>query len=138
MEDTLVSPKLAELAKKKGCHIFSNRFYCEQYGLCELGEESLLVHIGTKDFRVIYDVNSEFGITEFFYAIRLDQLQTWLRNVHGIYTIPMPSYTCNELFKNKFHFENHYLRKINTSAGYYKTYEEALEAGLLAALELIP
>ena len=138
MEDTLVSSKLAKLVKQKGCHVFSKRFYCEQYGLCELGEESLLVHIGTKDFRVIYDVNSEFGITEFFYAIRLDQLQTWLRNVHKIHIYIEPFFDSEGSDIPHFCPWVVYKPCETEEPIYYKTYEEALEAGLLAALELIP
>lgn len=67
-------------------------------------------------------------------------LQKWLREKHGIHVTPIPSYT-DDTFNKKYFFEIAVERHIKLNKDmfnyYFKTYEEALEQGLLEGLKLI-
>lgn len=126
MQEQLISLETAKLAKQKNI-IFKNifRFNYSCYLLNgELKnddnfpeEQKLQSHIPTQSL-----------------------LQKWLRDVHNIYVVCIPSYLDDNLVKERFFFEISFERKttqLGHKHGYYDTYEEALEIGLVEALNLI-
>ena len=63
--------------------------------------------------------------------------QKWLRDKHNIYVTPLPSYT-DDSDNKKFNCEIFKGKKLKLLEGeYFKNYEEALEKGLLYALQMI-
>ena len=129
MQEELIKFKTAKLAKEKGFNIYNDFFYCETFGLCQLGEETLCVfnHPKTNKIEFIYDCNNEFEEGERFYAPTQSLLQKWLREVHNIFIDVNINLFC-AIFHNKDFY---------TVTDYYNIYEEALEIGLQEALKLI-
>ena len=150
MQEERIAFETARLAKEKGFDLYNDFFYCENYGLCQLGEETLGVfnHPETKKYEVIYDCNHEFEEGERFYAHTQALLQKWLRETYNIYvssdhdldpTGKFIVYYTNWGFINDPSSKNY---KYHPEGGYdefnnWKTYEEALEFGLREGLKLI-
>ena len=149
MKEQLISFETAKLAKEKGFNIYNDYFYCEEYGLCQLGEETLCVfnHPKTNKFEMIYDCNSEFEEGERFYASTQSLLQKWLREVHNLYveshhdlTVDGKSiqyYTSWGFLQQKDINGNQNVNGWYDEYDDWKTYEEALEIGLQEGLKLI-
>lgn len=133
MKEQLISFNTAKLAKEKGFEFTGNSFYCDKYGLCKLGEESLVVE---EPFQIILDCNSEFEEGERFYASPQSVLQKWLREKHGVYV----HVDCKNTVKPEGHFQvevTHQNERVYSHYGDDKTYEESLERGLERALNYI-
>jgi len=149
MQEERIAFETARLAKEKGFDIYNDFFYCENYGLCQLGEETLGVfnHPETKKYEVIYDCNHEFEEGERFYAHTQALLQKWLRETHNIYVDSYHDLTAGG--KNiQYYTSWGFLQQKDANGnqnvnGWYdeymdwKTYEEALEFGLREGLKLI-
>lgn len=141
MQETLVSFKVAELAKKKGFNVESLKFYTKprskMYGLDEEGRPYPIKNIPKKIYTVGEDatLNTENVI----FAPTQDLLQKWLREVHNIsiciypvlYEWEVSLHTCHKRKKLPI-----YLNPNNSIHG--KTYEEAREEALFQALNLLP
>lgn len=142
MKEQLIAFETAKLAKEKGFDIHNDFLYCEKYGLCQIGEETLSIfeHPETDRFEVIYDCNNEFDEGDRFYAPTQSLLQRWLREIHGIYVESYHDLTANG--KGIQYYTNWGFIKDHAGGGYdeyndWRTYEEALEKGLQEALKLI-
>ena len=139
MTEQLISFETAKLAKKKGFNIHNDYFYCEEYGLCQLGEETLHIfnHPKTNESKVIYDVNSEFEEGERFSAPTQFLLQKWLREKHKLHPHAVPhkdhAADLNDPIVFRLVIYGRYAEGKE-----YKNYEECLEVALLSALKLIP
>lgn len=84
---------------------------------------------------IFYPEDGFEDCSEGYYAPRLDLAQKWLREVKNIYLYAYPDFVrgsdINPVWQIKYKY------KIEYWSGYYDTYEEALEAGIKKALELI-
>ena len=125
MEDQLVSLEVSQLAKEKGFNIYTKAWY---YG-------DSLVEYGKNGIREMYQNNTVPDCTS---APTQSLLQKWLRDVHEI------DITVMILEANGYKVYVHQKRNILDSRGitihpkYDKvTFETALEAGLLYALNKI-
>lgn len=115
MDDNIISYKTAELARKKGFVYKTYAFYwtdTKQLIIDDYFAEHSGVHLS---------------------APTQSLLEKWLRNFHKIH---IAVYPIKEFWEGDVRKLD---KKINSSfitleAGIYKTYEEALEAGLLEAL----
>ena len=107
MEDTRVTFETEKLAKEKGCNL--ENCTCGGYPDCICSDK----------------------------RISQSLLAKWLREEHEIY---VTSQIGNLDFINTYHYDIRYIDKNKFTCkvkGNFKTYEEALEAGLQAALKLI-
>lgn len=128
MKEQLISFETAKLTKEKGFDILS------YYGYLPNG--TLTSHPDIGDFEKNY------------YAPAQSLLQRWLREVHGIhveilyrYYAPIPDYGCGIKTKEGCIASTIMPDKMAPlyaiTLNPYPTYEEAFEAGLLKALNLI-
>lgn len=127
MTETLVSFKIAELAKKKGFKTPVWDYFRVWYNDTQEGCKTQ-----RKDYNSFFDTIDPKE--EFFSRPSADLLQKWLRKVHNIHIAILPKILpSNEVkyycFKGKLKkdFEN-----------LYNTYEEALNEALFQALKLLP
>jgi len=75
---------------------------------------------------------SDGGITEkLLYYLWLCELQKWIREVHEIHI------NIDRSYERGFYLYEYFIDKNYQEFG-FKTYEEALEEGLLTALNLLP
>lgn len=119
MEDTLVGPEVAKLAKEKGFNAICRHAYKDN--------NNIPINF---DNGCCYDILSEH------YTICPTQslLQKWLREVHNIKVTVLPSYRKGF---NKYFIEILNTNKFKQLDSYYETYEEALEVGLIEGLKEI-
>lgn len=128
MKEKLISFSTAKLAKERGFDWKCLYFYCMN---------STCNHIDTPteySFKVNANFDSEdnFGYGKTWSAPTLTFLQQWLREKHDI------DITIGIVANIHYDYYLHHNRnRINEDMGYYISYEEALEAGLLEALKLI-
>lgn len=100
------------------------------------------------DFLPMTNINNQFG--ELFSAPTQSLLQKWLREIHGIHIILIPTITSSWTYKTITVIskrDNEVILGIKSVSdlppykevcGYdFSTYEEALEVGLLTGLSLI-
>lgn len=121
MEEQLISFETAKLAREKGFNIFNGKAWIKKEG-----QELFFTPVYT-------------GITNGidYHAPTQAQLQKWLRKVHNLHVIYIPT--------EKHKFEKiEYSFFIMSSIGYihktgenFNTPEEALETGLQEALKLL-
>lgn len=134
MTENIISFKVAKLAKEKGFKAIS------RYG----HEASLYDKDGTHVYYTNYGFMGSGLNDEYISAPTQSVLQKWLRDVHDIHVNPW----CNasgwawELERtNGTHISlmgiDDNVFEIEPESGMFKTYEEALEAGLQEALKLI-
>ena len=119
MEDHLITIKTAKIAKSKGFDIKSIYYY----------DDKNILNI----WRISTRNSNKFE--KFYNAPTQSLLQKWLREIHKIQIDIIPNDTDYSLDVWK-RTENCGEEDRNYK-GYYKTYEEALEIGLVKALELI-
>jgi len=139
MEETLVSFETAKLAKKKGFNKPSSHLYT--IGFNSIREDKIVrafanYEDNSKLFQFITLSKSQPHLA---LAPTQSLLQKWLREVHNIVI------TCASMYENEKNENIVYWFWIQGSLNEdendelsFKTYEEALEAGLQAGLELIP
>ena len=126
MKEELIKLETAKLAKEKGFDLETVTYYHPSYGLCPEHDNSMRNYNG-----------SEWA-KGYISAPTQALLQKWLREVHGIYTLAVPY-----LYANTEDVSHSYsVLEVKGSwnpkhKGMYKTYELALEQGLLEALKLI-
>lgn len=127
MKEQLISFETAKLAKEKGFNIATSHGYYR--------------HGTEEDFReLLLWVNAEEKEPEFGFAPTQALLQKWLREIHSTYVTSLPSYSDNSDKKKHFFeiaFQNT-IKQMGDKFGYFDTYEQALEVGLLEALKLLP
>lgn len=136
MKDTLIAFETAKLAKAKGFDIRSDIFYSEKYGLCQEGEESLMIfsHPVSNKYEYIYDVNSEFNEGERFLAPTQSLLQKWLREKHQLnLSVSFYDDGKSKYWTCRLHDGSDTQRYICGK----DIYEDALEIGLVEALKSI-
>ena len=143
MEDTRITFETAKLAKEKG---FKEKVIYYYHLHDDLKKPLLIneVEILLKNYKTPYEVrrdwntiSTEFGYTENFSAPTQSLLAKWLRERYNIH---VTSQIGNLDFINTYHYDIRYIDKnkfICKVKGNFKTYEEALEAGLQEALKLI-
>ena len=139
MQDQLISFQLAKLAKEKGLDLNLSNFYCSNYkGLCTESEEFLLVESLPN---VIYDCNNEFDEGERYSSPTQSLLQKWVREKYNLIVLSVPFYdnTSGECVLKGYVYSifNSSSFEPDISDSDFKTYEDALEAGLIDALNLI-
>ena len=152
MQEQFITLETAKSLKTCDFEVKTEKFYCDNYeGLCSESEELL-----TTGINVIYDVNNEFGEGERYYAPTQSLLQKWLREEHQIHVHSKIefvgtdewefSYKIKYLPRDKFEAKrrSHEFKEVysyvESPSGYigaWRTYEEALENGLLEALKSI-
>lgn len=141
MKDTLISFKTAILAKEKGFDLECLHFYCKN-STCDYIEKpykySFEVNANREEYRDGKVDNFGYGLT--WSAPTQSLLQKWLRDIHDIDVMlsrencldtPRTGFSTCVLTVDKGSFFSWGL------GGTHKTYEEALEQGLIKALELI-
>lgn len=120
MEETVITPETAELAKNCGFDIETDKGYYKH------GDE--------KDFvKLLLWVNIEDEKPEFGYAPTQSILQKWLREVHRIDVLVDVEY----YLKGRRYICNIFSFKEDLILDGFNTYEESLELGLQEALKLI-
>lgn len=116
MEDRIISFKVAILAKEVGFNIPCE--YCFMINTRRI----------TKSKNTIREC----------YAPTQSLLQKYLREVHNeIVLVTINFSENNEILYDYDHYSNLIAEEIDYNDGYFNTYEEALEAGLERALNLI-
>lgn len=127
MSDTLVSFETAELAKEKGFTLQTNPF----------GYVTKFYRPSTKTL-LNYGRTGRSKLSTLIYAPTQSLLQRWLREVHGIDVIALPTYSEKYIFRL---YQKGTICKNQIYGNYmskdYANYEEALEKGLFQALKLI-
>ena len=156
MEEQLVSFETAKLAKEKGINIPSHSYYFEdgefkEFKICDTygyyGEEYTIDRgefynnwndewLTKKSGERCFGCDKANGYFETFSAPTQSLLQKWLREEHNIDVEARLVERLNtrnyliKLYKNN-------TPVISSIFHFYKTYEEALELGLIEALNLI-
>lgn len=134
MEEVLVSFEVAKLAEEVGFDIECLSFYVKpnskMFGIDEKGRYYPIKSISKKLYKI--GQHATLNIENVSYAPTQSLLQKWLREVHNITYSVYPNqdkmWTCNITTIKKY-------KLIGTEYG--KTYEEALEKGLLEGLKLL-
>ena len=131
MEDTRITFETAKLAKEKRFHQEPNRRKVPYYNY--KGE----FNGDVTDFLRKYLRDEDTSDVESVSAPTQSLLAKWLRERYNIH---VTSQIGNLDFINTYHYDIRYIDKnkfICKVKGNFKTYEEALEAGLQEALKLI-
>ena len=119
MEEKLISFETAKLAKEKG-YTYAYEFYDLEGNLNDFGMVGGWTNCHDKNYA---------APTQSF-------LQRWLREKHNIHiSIIFDENTVNTYYFYKINSGDGFIKKESMHT--FKTYEEALEIGLLTALELI-
>lgn len=123
MKEELVSFETAQLAKKKGFNLSC------KYGI----ETSLYTNKGEHVYYSNYGFFGSGLSGSYIKAPTQAALSKWLREEYNInvWVIPMWDYDY------RVHWARERGKMSNYELGNYKTYEEALETGLIEALKLI-
>jgi hypothetical protein len=131
MTDQLISFETAKLAKEKGFDIPVNYMYLERYSL-GYSKPQILLSCARDDGDSDYNWNSRVGYS----APTQSLLQKWLREVNNFDV---------QVVRVQWRHHNPYFWEHNDESESYsqskrgwRTYEEALKAGLQEALKLIP
>ena len=125
MKERLILFETAKLALKKGFR-FTHMLEDSYESICHVYNES-----GCLCKYVNYEPDFYTVTYPDIPAATQSMLQAWLREEHGIIVFVAPIVPeCKE-------FGFTIVPETETSLGFYKTYEDALEAGLLKALTLI-
>jgi len=132
MEEQLVTFEVARLAKEKGCKL--DLYSDDEWHYID--EEGDL-------FWCTHDPRSSYPNAERVVKCSQSLLQKWLRDKHSLYVLLEETETLSLKSGIGFYYkiikvkDREHLR-LDYSMYFYKTYEEALEAGLKEALKLIP
>ena len=131
MEEQLISVETAILAKEKG-FTRKNNCACRNGWVCYL--ESFTGQIYTEDFNEMsFDT---LGNSHLIECPTQSLLQKWLREIHNIQVYAHSSTLRNGIYSDYIAHVNGI--SINDARDEeYKSYEEALEIGLLEGLKLI-
>ena len=126
MKDELISFETAKLAKEKGLieGILCHNAYCIGFG-------------SVKEDRNWLSNVTRYGVKKSFHlalAPTQSVLQKWLREKHKIHIWVIP---WNSRKRFSYLLENEHIFDGSDRSEIFKTYEEALEAGLFNALKLI-
>lgn len=142
MKDTIVGFDVAVLAKEKGFDIPQRDFYPQQ----DWADKTLLHAIYTGHQEFIKPFDEEVGFGDIILAPTQSLLQKWLREVHGIFCMPDVAFRDTEselihytvsVYKTFDEKLSIMMDELEEEIEYFPTYEQALETGLLKALELI-
>jgi hypothetical protein len=152
MKEELVAFDTAVLAKEKGFDELCDHYFVHKFGNSfeRLHGQLFAREVKNEDDCVIgfrKHKNSK-GQPHIIIAPTQSLLQRWLREKHKIIVSIIPTggphdtpfYPWNDIEQNEifFAFITHdIIGKAGMSDGYFNTYEEALEQGLLEALKLI-
>ena len=139
MKDQLISFKTAKIAKEKGFDIFTS--FMNFYNSNNKFEERLHENLdedSNSDFCPGFIINNpamydnKYYPTEVYYSAPTQSLlQKWLREVHTIDIAIKHATYYRYLLHGSYYPDN------PNYCGGFKTYEEALEQGLIEALKLI-
>lgn len=142
MKEQLISFETAKLAKEKGFNEYVNSVLAESTPKCELYNFKII----DTDGEIVPCCNSsltEFVNTQnerFYSAPTQSLLQKWLREKHKLYlTINVATYMEEGKYSAELsgYGKKHFMSPLIDGFTIYKTYEEALEEGLIEALNLI-
>lgn len=127
MQDQLVSFQVAKLAKEKGF----DGFCFDAYNAHKMKySNGWLEYIDDNEIEIPF--TSESLKPEDILAPTQSLLQKWLREVHNI-VIDISPY----ILSDSYYYSVHHDVTVDVGEHVYDTYEEALEAGLIEALNLI-
>jgi hypothetical protein len=148
IDKSIVSCKVAQLAKTKGFNLLVTKFFTKDGELILNEKESFdecQYYFDVEDFEENYNMSNTHVILNNKKAVvcsapTQSELQKWLRNEHnihilmnvGIYDGEKQTFYCNVIM---FGY-NKYKSKFRSKTSVY-TFEEALEMGLEEALKLI-
>ena len=145
MNETLVTLKIAKLAKAKGFNVPTIWYYHPSYGLSEtpFHENDEMENMNGPDWAKGY-----------YSAPTQSLLQKWIREIHFIHSYIVPSgfLVKDSITDEKWSFcgtrdltknssDNYWVRKEQDKIyekKHFKSYEDALEIALLESLKLIP
>lgn len=127
MKDQLVSFETAKLAKEKGF----DGFCFDAYNTHKMKySDGWLEYIDDNEIEIPF--TSESLKSKDILAPTQSLLQKWLREVHNI-VIDISLY----ILSDSYYYSVHHDVTVDVGEHVYDTYEEALEAGLIEALNLI-
>lgn len=121
MKDELIKFETAKLAKEKGFFVWCQLRYKHSGQGCKLEPSPFL--------KPSPDRGQVFAPTQAL-------LQRWLREVHGVYIV-VDYYGKGEHLIEVLNYRGNNILEETLKDAEFKTYEEALEAGLVEALKLI-
>lgn len=132
MEEQLVTFEVARLAKEKGCKL--DLYSDDEWHYID--EEGDL-------FWCNHDPRSSYPNAERVVKCSQSLLQKWLREEHSLYVMLEETETLSLKSGIGFYYKIIKVKEkehlgLDCSMYFYKTYEEALEAGLKEGLRLIP
>lgn len=142
MQEQLITFTTAKLAKDKGFDWDVNlgyenisNLFIENNNLYNPYDKEDVIKINNDYFTISHTWTETKGS---YPAPTQSLLQKWLREVHGISVLIDLDITLSYTYHiNSLHPEASYVGKYIQSVHVYSTYEEALEAGLQTALNLI-
>lgn len=138
MTEQLISYETAQLAKRAGFDL-ETRYYYEykRWGERPIASFGPMNHNNSRrwDNDKCQYVESDIRQS----APTLDLVQKWLREQHGLYTLPtidlqIPHWLCNHYFVNK---EGEFTQIFLGTTMQWPSYESALEDGLKYALNFV-
>lgn len=134
MEEKLISFETAKLSKEKGFDYAVMSYYSHP---TEYKPELTLYNINEEDELDFRNWNKMDDFPwRYFSAPTQNFLQKWLRGKHNIHiSIIFDENTANTYYFYKINSGDGFIKKESMHT--FKTYEEALEIGLLTALKLI-
>mgnify|MGYP001611543625 CR=1 FL=1 len=118
MKDQLISLEVAKLAREKGFNFYQINQYSNDVN------PTMLYNYTLEQCKLFNDV---------YYAPTQNLLQKWLREKHNIVVYAIAYYNGKVANGHDYAYEIYNITNNNV----YKSWEEALEAGLLQALKLI-
>jgi len=137
MKEPIVSFKTAKLAKEKGFNELCHFFYNQEFSSEKIKNKEIYDLVKNSEFEDGIMQSDEGDIPYFTYVAPTQTiLQKWLREKHKIFVFCNHyEFGINE--QNGFYFSITKSIKSGHISGKSKTYEEALEKGLLESLKLI-
>jgi len=129
MKEQLISFETAKLAKEK------EFFDKTSNGEIRISQQNVYSPEGNLFSLEKAIFSSAFRLKDCYNAPTQSLLQKWLREVHNINILISPSKT--NYFIIMVYLDKHNNFQEYDLQNYYKTYEEALETGLLEALKII-
>lgn len=132
MEETLVSFKVAELAKKKGFNVPCSYYY---------ERSKILIYFGGNKYSYT-TIDKTLWSNMYLSAPTQDLLQKLLREIHRIYVyiIPIHNIEIGGLISDNYQIciEDYMGRKLLEKPIYIHGYDETREEALFQALNLLP
>lgn len=139
--ETLVSFKVAKLAKEKGFNEKSQYYYILDFGSFQRNTTALKFNTSLENENIYQSIRLSGSQHHLALAPTQNLFQKWLREVHHIIVEPRfiggltKATAWYDVIVYSVLLENEDKRPLELK---YKTYEEALDEGLFQALNLLP